>query len=54
MIACWRQRSSILAYRWGVLCFEVRDEAERPEYRNTFEYHRQAKAQEQLNHESMP
>lgn len=34
LLAYWRQKESALAYRWGVLDFEV-DEAERPQFRGT-------------------
>ena len=32
MLAFWRQKSSLLAYRWGVLDFET-EESERPQFR---------------------
>eukprot|EP01038_Epipyxis_sp_PR26KG_P004369 gene4369-6181_t len=37
MFAFWRQKSSALAYRWGVLDYEV-EETERPQFRGTKTY----------------
>lgn len=37
LLAYWRQKSSVFAYRWGVLDYEV-EEAERPQFQGKYEY----------------